>query len=197
MNPTNISVFHAEYFPSIDWYSLWLQSEQAVIDQYEYFERKSNRNRCWVNGPNGKIMLSVPLDGGRNQKCRMKDLRIANHEKWAQVHWRTLDACYRRSPFFEFFELELNALFHTKFDFLLELNLATLAFLNKCLQVKKECLVSVAYVEDFQHDYRLNLPLQQSRIPYTQPFSDRHGFVPELSMLDALFCCGRASLKQQ
>lgn len=199
MAVSNKAVFHAEYFPDITWYSLWLNSDVAIIDAHEFFVRKSNRNRCWVTGPNGKIMLSVPLEGGRNQKIKMKDLKIANHEKWAQVHWRTLDACYRRTPFFEFFDMELQAIFTKKFNFLVDLNLATLDFYNKALKVKKEILLASDVESPNQTDmldYRIHLPDLPKCEPYLQPFAERNGFVRDLSMLDMLFCCGKQSLKK-
>lgn len=193
----NKAVFHAEYFPAVDWYALWLQEEISVIDTSEYFVRKSNRNRCMVNGPNGAIMLSVPLEGGRNQKIRMKDVKIANHEKWATVHWRTLDACYRRTPFFEYFEMELQAIFSRKYNFLVDLNLATLDFYNKALKVKKEVILDSNFTLGATSeivDYRFQHPLCKPLEPYMQPFVERNGFIADLSMLDMLFCIGKESL---
>lgn len=191
------SVFHIEYFPSIKWYALWLQSEQAMLDQYEYFERKSNRNRCWVSGPNGKIMLTVPLDGGRNQRVKMKDLKIANHEKWSQVHWRTLDACYRRSPFFEYFEHELNAIFLKRHTFLIDLNIATLEFYNKVLRIKNGVYLSQSYIEPSDlalEDFRSNVFSKVSIQVYLQPFDLKNGFISDLSMLDMIFCLGNEAI---
>lgn len=185
-----------EYFPSISWYRDFLSAEQVCIEQFEFFVRKTGRNRCVVVGPNGKVTLSVPLLGGRNQKARMKDLRISYSERWPAIHWRTLDACYRRSPFFEEYEEDLRHLLDKKPDFLLDLNLASIEYLNRMLKVTKSILLSDTYEAELPAgciDRRLPAPAPVSVRPYLQPFSERHGFVGGLSMLDMLFCCGPAA----
>jgi len=196
--PVEDSVLLAcEYFPSIAWCREMRSFEHVVLEQYEYFVRKTGRNRCVVCGPNGPVTLSVPLLGGRNQKTRMKDVRISYAERWPLIHWRTLDACYRRTPFFEAYEEDVRALLESRPVFLLDLNLASIDLL-----VRKLKLGSVPeFTESYQQDLPPGVIDRRSLLsepglamhPYPQPFSERHGFVSGLSMLDLLFCCGPAS----
>lgn len=65
MSPTNTILLSSEYFPSIAWYQKYLQDADVIIEQYEKFEKASLRNRCYISGPNGRLALSIPIEGGR------------------------------------------------------------------------------------------------------------------------------------
>ncbi len=188
-------VMECEFFPTIPWYMEYKKHDQVIIEQYEHFVRTSYRNRAYVAGPNGTICLSVPLQGGRNQRIVMKDLKVCNEEDWQLLHWKTIATCYRRSPYFEYFEDDIYPFFKTKFDYLMDANIASLTLIDKILRVKKEVKLSESYRTDYDHDFRMQfLPKERettAQAEYIQPFSDRNGFTKNLSMLDYLFCCGK------
>lgn len=196
MSQAEITLFDCEYFPCMAWYASFLKAKNPYIEQYEYFERSSYRNRCEVIGPNGKITLSIPLERGRNQRTVMKDLRICNKEKWHVLHWKTLCASYRRAPFFEYYEEELRPFFEKEYTYLFDLNLDSIALLNKLLKVEKPFSLTEQYeknladCDDFRRAFS---PKQTSNLHlpvYMQNFEERHGFIQNLSMLDMLFSCG-------
>ncbi len=188
-------IMDCEFFPCWDWFHTFEKSSNVLLEQYEFFVRTSYRNRTYVAGPNGAICLSVPLLGGRNQKTIMKDIRICNDEYWQALHWKTLESCYRRSVYFEYFEDELRPYYSKKFDFLIDANMASLELILKLLQIKKDYALTTVYEDEVVNDFRnVFLPNRRrdvDQIPYVQPFSDRNGFEANLSMLDYLFCCGR------
>lgn len=195
-------LLESEYFPCIAWYGEYMRHEEVVIEQFEYFERATLRNRCYVAGPHGRLCLSVPLQGGRNQKQLMKDLRISNREDWQVQHWRTLQACYRRTPYFEYFEADLQAFFSRPFHFLFDLNLESLSLINRSLRITKPFRLSDSYREkgmDLGDDLRAKFTAKEHQpenaLVYSQPFAERQGFVPGLSMLDLLCCAGRQGLE--
>jgi hypothetical protein len=149
------------------------------------------------------ILLSVPLTKGKNQRTIMKDVRISNEEKWQALHWKTLTSAYRRSPWFEYFEDGLEGLYERKFDFLLDWNMACFEWADKVLGLEKP----VSYTESFRKSYDPAEGVLDRRdvlVPgkgdetlpqYTQVFGERTGFVPDLSILDLLFCEGKRALE--
>jgi hypothetical protein len=191
----SIVVMECEYFPSITWYETYRCHETALIEQYEHFVRASYRNRAIIAGPNGVISLSVPLQGGRNQKIIMKDLKVCDKEDWQLLHWKTIETCYRNSPYFEYFEDDILPFFKTKFEYLMDANLASLSVLNKILRVKRDIKLTDVYQKDYTHDFRMAFSPKERELlgskKYIQPFSDRNGFMPNLSMMDYVFCCGK------
>ena len=192
----NIVLLECENFPCIAWYKMFLRNENIQIEQHEYFVRKSFRNRAVIAGPNGLITLSIPLKGGRNQKNVMKDIEISYDENWQTVHWKTIESCYRRSPYFEYYAEDIKMLFEKKHHFLVDYNIQCLQLVNQLLQVKKEFVLTEKYEKipidtwvDARNVFDENTDMQLPS--YIQVFQDRIGFKSNLSILDMLFCDGR------
>ena len=188
-------IMDCEFFPCWEWFHAFMQAGDVQLEQHEYFVRTSYRNRAYVAGPNGIICLSVPLDKGRNQRNIMKDIKICNDENWQALHWKTLEACYRRSVYFEYFEDTLQPFYEKRFEYLIDANLTSLEMILNLLQIKKDYQLTNEFIKEVPNDFR-NTFLPKNRkattqASYIQPFSDRQGFEPNLSMLDYLFCCGR------
>jgi hypothetical protein len=192
----NIVLLECENFPCIAWYKMFLRNENIQIEQHEYFVRKSFRNRAVIAGPNGLITLSIPLKGGRNQKNVMKDIEISYDENWQTVHWKTIESCYRRSPYFEYYAEDIKMLFEKKHHFLVDYNIQCIQLVNQLLQVKKELVLTEKYQKTpsdtyidarniFDENKDIHLP------SYIQVFQDRIGFKSNLSILDMLFCDGK------
>lgn len=192
----NIVLLECENFPCIAWYKMFLRNENIQIEQHEYFVRKSFRNRAVIAGPNGLITLSIPLKGGRNQKNVMKDIEISYDENWQTVHWKTIESCYRRSPYFEYYAEDIKMLFEKKHHFLVDYNIQCLQLVNQLLQVKKELVLTEKYEKmpldtwvDARNLFDENKDIQLPS--YIQVFQDRIGFKSNLSILDMLFCDGK------
>ena len=190
-----------QYFPpSILFKSLYSKTH-LLFEQYESFQKMSFRNRLMVAGAGGSILLSVPLKNGRNQKSVAKDVRIENRSSWQAAHWKTIVSCYNKSPWFEFYRDELNGLFKTPYEFLVDWNLACF----KWILEKLEFDISVSLTTDWKDVYdpqqrddwrsKLSPNSINSRFPeapkYRQVFEERTGFIPHLSILDLLFCEGK------
>lgn len=196
-------LIESQYFPPISFYKTLIEVDILKIERYEHYQKVSYRNRCYIAGPNGVILLSVPLTKGKNQRTIMKDVRISNEEKWQGLHWKTLTSAYRRSPWFEYFEGELETLYERKFDFLLDWNMACFEWANKVLGLEKEVDLTGSFVKSYdpaagildQRDVMVPGKSAGEHPVYTQVFGERTGFVPNLSILDLLFCEGKRALE--
>ncbi len=201
MSDLQTVLLDCEYFPCIGWYRQFLQHEKVWIETHEYFQRASLRNRCYVAGPNGRLALSVPLEGGRNQRVLMHDLKISDRDPWQDRHWKTLQACYGRSPYYPYFEESVSGIFTKKYTYLTDLNLDTLRVINKLLSVRKEFEMTDSYqknypdhVTDARVVFNASSPGDESELHYLQPFEGKNGFIGGLSMIDLLFCEGKQSV---
>lgn len=195
----------SQYFPNICFYKTLINHHILQIEKYEHYQKLSYRNRCYIAGPNGPILLSVPLARGKNQRTVIKDVRISNEEKWQGLHWKTLVSAYRRSPWFEYHEEDLQSLYEQSFNFLLDWNMACFEWVNKALGYT--CQVSFTSQYDKQYDPSAGITDARGLLKpgdreadcdtpaYTQVFQDRAGFLPNLSILDLLFCEGKHSLE--
>lgn len=196
-----VLLIESQYFPPIDAYKTLVKHDILQIEKYEHYQKLSYRNRCYVAGPNGRMILSVPLARGKNQRTVMKDVRISNEEKWQGQHWKTLVSAYRRSPWFEYYEADLQELFEKPFEFLLDWNLACFEWVNSKLGIKMPVIFTESYqkevsgVTDARESILPGAAAREAEPEYTQVFQERTGFIPGLSILDLLFCEGKQAME--
>lgn len=193
-------LLHPTFFPSIIQYVALAATENVVFERQDNFQKQTYRNRCYISGPNGKQLLSVPVQHAHGRgRQKTKDVRIDNSFRWQTNMFRSLEASYRSSPFFEFYEDEIGEVFAKKYDFLLDLNMASFEVVNACLGLEPEYTFTENYQDSFSGvDLRGLVNAKTSRSydlkPYVQVFEGKHGFLPNLSILDLLFNEGTNAL---
>lgn len=193
-------LIYPTYFPSISHYVAMVFVEQVTFEVEDHFQKQTNRNRMYIYSPNGKQLLYVPikhLKQGTHQKTR--DVRIENCENWQKQHFKSLEAAYRSSPFFEYFEDDFLPVFEKKYDFLLDLNLEIFDIINRCLGITIPFQKTTEYFHEVEGvlDMRYLAHGKKDQFqnePYTQVFEDRSGFLKNLSVVDLLCSEGRYAL---
>ena len=160
----------------------------------------SFRNRCLVAGANKVEVLTVPVQGGREQKAIYKDIRIDEREDWRRRHWRTLFSAYGKAPFFDHYGADLEALFRVRCTYLVDWNLLVLEWLSARLKTPMPNSLGPGLDPGESPDLELadcikpsnyTEPVPGIQTPsYPQVFQERHGFLPNLSVLDMLLCLG-------
>jgi len=151
MNYNASIILDNQSFPIINWINFLFSKKYIILLSGEDYQKMTFRNRYILAGSNGIISLSIPLINGRNQKVCFKEVRIANNEKWQLTHWRTITACYNKSPFFEYYKESLQKFFVQRWEFLFDWNLSVLEWLHAVLKFPGELIVlenSLGEVED-------------------------------------------------
>lgn len=184
-------------FPPIAWWAQVQQHSILQLDNAEHFQKMSYRNRYYVAGGNGQIQLSVPLVHGRNQRIPVRDVQISNDVRWQVQHWRTIVSAYKRAPYFEYYEPSLSSLFNAQFHLLADFNMATIQWIKEQLKYPIQIEITNEYIKTYPADVvdlRTMKPAEEQNKPgfppYYQLFNERHGFLPNLSILDLLFAEG-------
>jgi WbqC-like protein family len=132
----------------------------------------------------------------------IKNVRISYDVDWQKQHWRTLQTAYGSAPFWDFYAPVFERFFHQRFDYLLDYNVEILKAIFKLLKIEKTVNISLSttyesiYTEgsDLRNTLHPKTPHPANAVPYSQLFNDRYAFMPHLSILDVLFCCGNQSL---
>jgi hypothetical protein len=187
-------------FPNIYWWSCVLPAQKVMVDTEEHFEKMSFRNRYMLASDKGPLTLSIPIKEGRQQRKPMKEVLIDNDSNWQIQHWRSIKSAYNRSPYFQYFESELQQIFTTKYEHLIafsqdSINLS-MQLLGRKLHLDTVSIYQKEYDPsqlDIRRHFRSNQynTLTSSYPKYHQVFEDRMDFLPNLSMLDLLFAEGK------
>lgn len=165
------------YLAPISYYARLAQCESYVIDVDEPYRKQTLRNRCWIASPNGPLSLTIPVVKFVPYHTPMRDIRISDHGNWRHLHWNALQSSYRRTPFFEFYADDFAPFYERKWDFLADYN-----------QALQEVVCGLLDISTTPFS-----PLREGKgggALYYQLFSDRHGFMPDLSIVDLLFNMG-------
>jgi hypothetical protein len=190
-------LLHPTYFPSISHFVAIANADTIIFEAEDNFQKQTNRNRMYIYSPNGLQLLNIPVKHSVNAHQKFKDTKIETAFDWQKQHFKSLEAAYRTSPFFEYFEDDIRPVFEKKHTFMMDLNFKILEILSACLGMEISYEKTQEYfkevdtaVKDLR--YLANGKKDSAQFePYTQVFGDKHGFINNLSILDLLFNEGR------
>lgn len=186
-------LIHPHYLPNISHFFLLVNSKKIVFEINDNFLKQTYRNRTYIYGANGKLLLSVPVIHSQKNRKIFKDVKISYDKDWLSHHWKSIEISYRRSPFFEYFEEKLICLYKKREKYLVDFNLKSINILFEMLQIDLEYDFTNSYQENYSSisDYRINSENFNSNDikidKYTQVFQSKHGFINNLSVLDLIF----------
>jgi hypothetical protein len=192
-------IIFPSYFPSISNFVAIAKADIVTLEMEDNFQKQTNRNRMYIYSPNGIQLLNIPIKKSKVAHQKTKDVKIESAFDWQKQHFKSLEAAYRTSPFFEYFEDEITSIFKKKHTFLMDLNLETLEIVSKCLRITLNFKKTHEYFNESNDkiDYRnlINGKKDTTLLdPYTQVFGNKHGFINNLSILDLLFNEGKYAL---
>ncbi len=192
---------HTTYFGPVQWYQQLYRSECVYIDRNERWQKQTIRNRCYIATANGVQALSVPIvhkapslyREGRGGSLT-SDIRISDHGKWRREHWNALQSAYGESPFFDYYADDIRPFFTEKWEFLFDFNLAIIHKMCELLDIEAPSnLPPEGEASITQHPSPLNHQ-PSTFTPYYQVYQQKHGFLPNLSILDLLFNMGNEAI---
>lgn len=189
-------LLHPNYFPSISQFVAMAQADRITFEVEDNFQKQTNRNRMYIYSANGMQMLNIPVKHAIGLHQKFKDVQIENAFNWQKQHLKSLEASYRTSPYFEYFEDDIRPIFEKKHQFMMDLNFQILEILSDCLALPLTYTTTEEYFKTPAQSIDLR-PLTNGKKdtaefePYVQVFDEKYGFISNLSILDLLFNEGR------
>ena len=192
-------LIHPTYFAPIIQYAHIIRAEKIIFECRDNYQKQTYRNRCYIASSNGRQLLSIPVIHEKGKKLKSSAVKIDNKYDWQRLHFKALQTAYKSSPFFEFYIDELMPVFENKWTFLLDVNLCTHQCVMNALELQIPHKPTEHYVTEKTNSdkrYLVNAKREDhvGFRSYYQLFSDRHGFIENLSILDLLFMEGPNTL---
>ena len=207
-----VSLLASTYFGPVQWYQKLNQSDCCLIERHDHFVKQTYRNRCVIATTSGLQALTVPIERYEGAHCEMRDIRISDHGSWRHLHWNALQSAYGESPFFEFYADDLSPFFERRWEFLFDFNMEIILKMVELLDIRVKINLTTAFlsdasmaenatenslVDDFRDIIRPKHPGLDSDFmarPYYQVYQQKHGFQPNMSILDLLFNEGNEAI---
>lgn len=181
-------------------------SKRVIVDIHETYPRQTYRNRCRIGAANGILDLTIPVEKPYGNHTPTNGVVPSKKLPWQKQHWKSICAAYGKSAFFMYYS-------HLLEPFYLGLTPETLVQWNQdllkavfdALNIDAEIISSPSFVKgvygmlDLRTEISPKAKKQDSEKnlifkPYFQPFTHKHGFLPNLSIIDALFNLGPDAL---
>lgn len=184
------------YLPPISYFVNLLRNEGVTVDIHEHYIKQTYRNRCRIAAANGPMFLSIPVNKRGMRKIFIKDVMIDYSMPWQKIHWRSIESAYNNSPYFLYYRDPLEQCINSNPKFLIDLNNKLLEILCKQIHVDCKTYFSEKYIDagadknDLRNLISPKLKSEKEFPFYQQVFSEKYGFVSDLSIIDLLFNVG-------
>lgn len=203
------------YFGPVQWYQKLYRYDRVLIEQHETFPKQTYRNRCVIATTQGPLALTVPVSHGRqltkvDGDCSIENVLLSDHGNWRHLHWQALQSAYGDSPFFEYYADDLRPFFEERrWTRLIDFNEAIRQTMCELLDIHPHVEYTTEYITDLSPLSSLHSPLDfrtaiSPKHPaedadfqprrYYQVYERKHGFLPNMSILDLLFNMGPESI---
>jgi hypothetical protein len=178
-------ILPVHYFPRISWFIRLVDNKDAIIGSNSLFYKQSSVTRTILKGSEKNIPLNVPTLHPRYGK-NVLEIEIADTNNWKSLHWKTIQSCYGKSPFFIYFEDEIR-------DMIFYEEKALYLFLSNIISGCAQ-LLKISAINFQPNAVPINLP--ETVIKNLNPYYQRFGaFEPDLSIIDLICNMGPHSLE--
>jgi len=96
-----IAVLQPGYLPWLGFFDQECSVDTFVLYDDVQYDRRGWRNRNRVKTPDGPVWITVPVIQKGKYDQIIRDVRIDNDRPWRKKHLGTIEAFYKKAPYFE------------------------------------------------------------------------------------------------
>jgi hypothetical protein len=187
------------YFPCIRYLVYLYVFKRVIIDPEDKYTKQTYRNRCRINGANKIENLIIPTRKALLASNKSRIIEIDHQQKWKNKHWRAIQSAYGKAPFFEYYGQEIQDVFNKTTA---SLFVFSQRLLTKCLEILEMDVTLEFDAENSDYDKNGVYDARNRITPKTESMNDKiyapekyfqvfgNNFVPNLSIIDLIFCEG-------
>lgn len=198
-------IVESQCCPPIALFSKAKKNDSILIEKYENYQKRSFRNRFYLNSSQGKTLFSIPLKKGKNQGQVITDVEIAYEDDWVDHLGKFIQTNYGSSPFYEHYKDKFLSIFQKHHRYLYQLNIELLQAITKAIRmdiiIRETEQYNPSYSDeniDVRNSFKPNADFfaSQQYPSYAQVYEEKNNFISGLSILDMIFCCGPETMSK-
>jgi len=189
------------YLPPVGYMAWLFLAKEVQIEIHETFLKQTWRNRCRIAGANGPLNLTIPVEKPLGNHTPTSQVLVSRHSDWQRQHWKSIVSAYSKSAYFMYYGDVFEIFYTQKSDEpLIEWNARLLDALCKAIRMENKTSPTNSFVKNMEGFWDLRYSLSPKKKDflsveskfeqYFQTFSDKNGFLPNLSIIDTLFHLG-------
>lgn len=185
------------YLPSLEYFSAISNCESIVFEVHEHFVKQTPRTRTTILTAAGPKTLVVPVVHGGLGRMPLWQVEIDYSTRWWVNHWRTIDSAYRNAPWFEHFADGFQNILLSREKLLVNLNKQLIQLCLEILRWKADFRETTEFsattsLIDLRNLITDKAPFQSRSLYRPEAYNQVFGgiFTPNMSVLDAIYCCG-------
>lgn len=183
-----MTIFPTAYFAPIAYYREYVNAQRPLVEVKEHFIKQTIRTRCELLGPNGKQLLSIPVERVNGNKTAVEALKIVE-DGWKKIHWKTIETAYSSSAYFDYYEMEIKELIESNYTRLIDLNDVIHQRILQWLDIEIPSKFTVEYHQYYENDFRnvkFDTESNFTHENYHQVFRHKNDCMKNLSILDLI-----------
>jgi hypothetical protein len=142
-----VAIHQPNFVPWLGYFDRMINADLFVLLDHVQFERRNYQNRALIRLEDESKWLTIPVVQ-LSQKEKIIEKMVDNPADlsgtrwWGPNHFNTLKYAYRKAPYFDAYAPRLREILESKWDKLVDLNLATLQFVREALEITTPLLRS-------------------------------------------------------
>lgn len=119
-----VTIMQPAYLPWLGYFDRVLRSHLLITLDHvavSIGDRQQFVNRNRIRTAQGWTWLTVPIRHKRGQRQPINKVEIAGDGHWQAKHWRSIESCYRGTPFFDMFAPQIQSVYERPWTRLVDL----------------------------------------------------------------------------
>ncbi|UCD31326.1 MAG: WbqC family protein [Desulfobacterales bacterium] len=121
-------------FPGF-FYKAHLSDVFVILDSVQFPRGTTWITRNRFKNNQGTLWMTVPVKKKGLGLQNINDVRICDHDRWGKKHLQSIKSAYSKAPYYKDHMPFVENLYASKFESLIDLNLAIIRYLSKRLQI--------------------------------------------------------------
>jgi len=141
-------ILQPTYLPWLGYFEMISKVDIFIIYDHVQFVKKSWHHRNRIKGPNGEILLSLPIKKAPLDTPLCETLLTDDYQKALNNHWASISHSYKKSKFFHKYSSGLEDLYSSKYISLTDLTINFIQYFCDQLSIKTEIYASSKFAID-------------------------------------------------